>query len=174
MKIVSIFGTQLFSFYFEMETDNELSRLLGLRNNFSYLNEFTETHHHDIPILYSKEDIMFHIREDALEIDRFLMNLSIEKYFNWNLIFKPLNNNEYYVTMLSEQKWRKRFLRLYAIKIDHDCYVITGGAIKFHHHNKDRPHTQNEMNKLSMCRDFLQANGVFDADSFYEFLNETK
>ena len=61
-----------------------------------------------------------------------------------------------------------------AIKIDNNCFVITGGAIKFHHLNKDRPHTQKEMQKINRCRDYLKDNGVFDADSFYEFLNEQK
>ena len=46
------------------------------------------------------------------------------------------------------------------------------GTIKFHHLNKDRPHTQKEMQKMDRCRDYLKDNGVFDADSFYEFLNE--
>jgi hypothetical protein len=40
------------------------------------------------------------------------------------------------------------------------------------YHNKDRPHTQKEMQKMDRCRDYLKDNGVFDADSFYEFLNE--
>ena len=65
-------------------------------------------------------------------------------------------------------------MRLFAIKIDNNCFVITGGAIKFHHLNKDRPHTQKEMQKINRCRDYLKDNGVFDADSFYEFLNEQK
>ena len=28
------------------------------------------------------------------------------------------------------------------------------------------------MKKLDKCRDYLKDNGVFDADSFYEFLKE--
>jgi cell division protein FtsB len=55
---------------------------------------------------------------------------------------------------------------LFAIKIDYHCFVITGGTIKFHHLNKDRPHTQKEMQKMDRCRDYLKDNGVFDADSF--------
>ena len=59
-----------------------------------------------------------------------------------------------------------------ANEIDKNCFVITGGTIKFHHLNKDRIHTQNEMQKIEICRDYLKNNGVFDADSFYEFLKE--
>ena len=31
---------------------------------------------------------------------------------------------------------------------------------------------EKEMQKIDKCRDYLKANGVFEADSFYEFLNE--
>jgi len=30
------------------------------------------------------------------------------------------------------------------------------------------------MLKMDRCRNYLKDNGVFDADSFYEFLNEQK
>ena len=36
----------------------------------------------------------------------------------------------------------------------------------------DRSHTKKEMQKINSCRDYLEDNSVFDADSFYEFLNE--
>ncbi|MCU0328251.1 MAG: hypothetical protein MUE53_04605 [Chitinophagales bacterium] len=83
-----------------------------------------------------------------------------------------MDNQEYHIVELSKQKGRKNYLRIFAIKIDKNCFVITGGAIKFHHLNKDRPHTLREMQKLSRCRDYLKENRVFDADSFYEFINE--
>lgn len=37
---------------------------------------------------------------------------------------------------------------------------------------EDREHTIIELGKLDRFRAFLQENGVFDADSFYEFMNE--
>lgn len=86
--------------------------------------------------------------------------------------FKPLDNQEYHIVELSKQKGRKNYLRLFAIKIDNNCFVITGGTIKFHHLNKDRPHTKKEMQKIDRCRDYLKDNGVFNSASFYEFLNE--
>lgn len=86
--------------------------------------------------------------------------------------FKPLNNQEYNIVELSKQKGKKNYLRLFAIKIDKDCFVITGGTIKFHHLNKDRPHTDLEMKKIDRCREYLKNNNVFDANSFYEFLKE--
>jgi hypothetical protein len=174
MKIVTIFASNLFSFQYDKEMENELTRLLALWNDIHYLNTFIHNHHYDIPRIYSKEDVLNQIQQDAQEIDSILLNLTNDKTYNWSLFFKPLNNYEYYFVSLSGQKWRKRFLRLYAIKIDENCFVITGGTIKLHHLNREREHTQIEMDKLSYCRNFLQSNGVFDADSFFEFLNELK
>jgi len=37
---------------------------------------------------------------------------------------------------------------------------------------EDRNHTNRELIKLNRCKAFLNENGVIDADSFYEFLNE--
>ena len=70
------------------------------------------------------------------------------------------------------QKGRKNYLRIYALRIDKNCFVITGGAIKFTHLMQDRKHTQLELNKIEMCRNYLKENGIIDADSFYEFLNQ--
>lgn len=65
-------------------------------------------------------------------------------------------------------------MRLYAIKIDEDTFVITGGAIKLplQHLMQDRAHTQLELSKLNKAKRYLEENGVNDNDSFYEFLNE--
>lgn len=63
---------------------------------------------------------------------------------------------------------------MYAIKIDDDTFVITGGAIKLplHHLMNDREHTRVELQKLDSAKSYLDENDVFDEDSFFEFLNE--
>ncbi|MDX2279964.1 MAG: hypothetical protein NW218_10275 [Saprospiraceae bacterium] len=73
---------------------------------------------------------------------------------------------------LQKGKIRKDWLRLYAVKIDHDCFVITGGAIKMSQAMQDHPDTNKELGKMRAARIFLRQNGVFDDDSFFEFLSE--
>lgn len=75
---------------------------------------------------------------------------------------------------MSLQKGRRHCLRLYAIKIDDDTFIITGGAIKLplQHLMEDREHTLMELAKLKKAKYYLKENGVFDDESFYEFLNE--
>ena len=71
-----------------------------------------------------------------------------------------------------DKKGRNNYLRIYAIRIDANCFVITGGAIKFHHLNMERKHTALEMKKLEKCRDFLQPHGIWDVNSFFELIND--
>jgi hypothetical protein len=83
-------------------------------------------------------------------------------------IFRPLDNLEFREISLSKQKASKRWLRLYAIKIEANHYVITGGAIKLTHKMQEKEHTQKELVKLEKCRNYLQSQDVFDTDSFNE------
>lgn len=172
MKIICIFADHLFAFHFEVKTYNELRRLLILWNDTSYLHHFVMQNKSDIPQKTTKPTLINQFIENANEIDDTLHEISLDPDRNLEEFFKPLDNQEYQIGILSKQKGRKNYLRLYAIRIDKNCFVITGGTIKFHHLNKDRIHTQNEMQKIEICRDYLKNNGVFDADSFYEFLKE--
>ena len=48
--------------------------------------------------------------------------------------------------------------------------MITGGAIKMSQTMQEHPFTSIELTKLNEARAFLQSNGVFDDDSFYEII----
>lgn len=174
MKIVSIFGHKLFAFRYPTETDNELSRILKEWNDTYYLYNFISNNKGDIPKNKNIAELVNQLIEDANEIDETLIMLSKNKTKKLEAFFKPLDNQEYRIVTLSKQKGRKNYLRIYAIRIDENCFVITGGTIKFQHLNKDRLHTQKEMDKINACRDYLKANKVMDADSFYEFINEVQ
>jgi hypothetical protein len=76
-------------------------------------------------------------------------------------LFKPLNNFEYAIVthQKSKAKVRNGWLRLYAIRLAEDCYVVTGGAIKLTLDMK-RGHLQQELKKLELARQFLRNNGI--------------
>lgn len=172
MKIVRIFADQLFAFQYEGEKLNELLKLLRKWNDTIYLFEFLKQNKADIPKQLSMMKAVNQLIDDANEIDQTLLTISKKPKRKLEEFFKPLDNQEYQIVSLSKQKGRKNYLRLYAIKIDDNCFVITGGAIKFHHLMEDRPHTLKELEKINRCRDFFKNNGIFDSDSFFEFLNE--
>jgi hypothetical protein len=74
--------------------------------------------------------------------------------------------------ILSKRKGRQNLLRIYAIKIDSNCYVITGGAIKITETMQGHQDTLLELTKLEKCKQYLKENDVFDSDSFYELVND--
>lgn len=62
--------------------------------------------------------------------------------------------------------------RVYAIRLEKNVFVITGGAIKLTRTMLERPHTQEQLDRLNACRKFLVDNGVFDSDSFISLTEE--
>lgn len=169
MKIVRIFGEKLFAFHYDNEDENELNRLLGLWSDVGYLYHFLKDNKQDTGSLPNGK-LIEQIITDAEYINDFLEKLSNNENEKLEYFFKPLYNSEYQSRELSLQKGRKSYLRVYALKIDKNCFVITGGAIKFNHLMEDRTHTDNELHKLESAKQFLKEQGVYDSDSFYEFL----
>ena len=64
------------------------------------------------------------------------------------------------------------WLRVYAIRLEKNVFVVTGGAIKLTRTMQERAHTQQELTKLNQCRQYLMDSGVFDADSFISMIEE--
>ncbi|UUV21268.1 hypothetical protein [Paenimyroides aestuarii] len=173
MRIVNIFAYRLFAFHDAGEVDNEYDRLLDLWTDTEYVREFLLANKQDIPKHESIEQYIRYIREDAIAIDEQLITITEEENEKLSYFFQPLHNSEYQVKILSLQKGRQNCLRLYAIKIDDDTFVITGGAIKLplHHLMIERAHTLKELQKIKKAQDYLRANEIIDEDSFFEFLN---
>lgn len=170
MKIVTIFAEKLFAFHYKDEVDNEFDRLMELWTNPQYLKKFAENNG-----IEDVEDYVLDRLSDAERIQDVLDEietdeLPLEQYF------KPLFNKETTIKILSLRKGKLKHnhLRIYAIKIDTDCFVITGGAIKMSQAMQDFPDTQIELDKLKAAQRYLNDNGVFDIDSFFELLSEAK
>ena len=69
---------------------------------------------------------------------------------------------------LDKQKYKEKWLRLYAIMLESGHYIITGGAIKQSQKMLDDTLTQQELNKLEKCLIYLKAQGVTDIVTFSE------
>lgn len=94
-------------------------------------------------------------------------------------LFVPLGEADRVIAELSREKARNwdrthhaSWLRVYAIRLEPNVYIVTGGAIKLTRTMQDRAHTQTELDKLNRCRQFLMAEGVFDKDSFTSLMEE--
>ncbi|MBU2018699.1 MAG: hypothetical protein KJ941_03550 [Bacteroidetes bacterium] len=178
MKIVDIFAEEspnrLYAFVYKKEGStqyhlNEYDRLMDLWTDVNYLRQYGKK--------YKVENVNQFVKnrlQDAENIQDLLEELihtpePLEQYF------QALYNSETGTKILSLQKGkvsRRDGLRIYAVKIDADCFVITGGAIKMSQLMDDHPDTKEELIKIKKAKDYLKANNVFDSESFYEFLIE--
>lgn len=168
MKIVPIFADRLYAFHYEDERDNEYERLMDLWTDVEYLYNFAR--------LNNKADVQAFVADilDQTETLQDFLDILDQNNVPYRRYFSALNPAESKNPDLPLQKGkiRKDWLRLYAVKIDHDCFVITGGAIKMSQAMQDHPDTNKELGKMRAARIFLRQNGVFDDDSFFEFLSE--
>ena len=170
MEIVNIFANKLFAIRYNGELDNEYDRLMELWTSVSYLNDFA--------IKNMVNDISFFVTKklaDAEDIQD-LLDKIVSNNEDLETYFRPLFDKETGYKVLSFQKGKivKNELRFYALKIDDNCFLITGGAIKMTQTMQEHPDTNKELGKLSSVKLYLKTNHVFDGDSFYELLNETK
>ncbi|MEJ5144437.1 hypothetical protein [Sphingobacterium sp. MYb388] len=174
MEIVDIFAERLFAFRYAGEADNEYDRLLDLWGDMEYVYNFLKENKQDIPKHRTISQIAGYIIDDAIEIDKTLIDITETEDKLLSHFFKPLHNLESGARILSLQKGRQFCLRIYAIKIDEDTFVITGGAIKLplQHLMEDKDHTKVELQKLNKAQDYLKEMGIYDRESFFEFLNE--
>ncbi|MCK4923115.1 MAG: hypothetical protein KAS71_18835 [Bacteroidales bacterium] len=176
MKIVPIFGKYLFAFQFAGEPEDEFKRLFNLWADPEYLEEFFEENIADITNGYygtfSIEGAILETYEYAEYLEKELMDLA-EKSESDQLrgleqIFKPLNNTQTLILNLNKSKARNQWLRLYALRVEKDVYILTGGAIKLTLSIQERKHTMDELAKIEQCRRYLLGEGIVDLEGVIE------
>lgn len=165
--------------YEEKDTD-ELSQLFRQWSNLNYLLDFFLANINDLHNFFHIEKVSDAIRdtmEDAQELERLILDFPYTERLDG--LFHPLSlsdNRMHEMTREKARNWNRaqhpRWLRIYAIRIEPNVYIVTGGAIKLTAKMQDREHTQIELNKLNSCRNFLKQNGVFDQNSLMDFLED--
>lgn len=169
MEIISIFDAHLYSIKYAGEEFDELERLFDEWNDVEILRYFFEENRQDLKYFQIQVDeAIIQTRKEAGILRRKFITLCSSKNPDLNSMFANLENYETRTLALAKQKSKRKWLRLYALRIDTNAFVITGGAIKLTLEMKDRPHTAKELDKLEQCRNYLINEGIFDIDSFTE------
>lgn len=155
---------------------DELTSLFEKWNDADYLYRFFKDNIEDLRRYFKIEKISQAIQDtyddsDALEE----LILTFPYTEELDSLFKPLDVTDTKSTELTRQKarnWEREshdsWLRIYAIRLEPNVYVVTGGAIKLTKTMQDKKHTELELYKLNRCKDYLKGNGVFDKDSFID------
>ena len=182
MKIIHIFGPEegpeegegLWTVEYEGESLNAFEQLLSLWQDPEYVYAFCLE---NLPDLQRKfgyaidpETAANALMDEAVELLGLLVRLAKRRSISGILqyVFKPLNNFETNITVLQLSKASSKTktqnnpkLRVYAVRIGQNTYVVTGGAIKLTDRMEDRPHTVRQLQRLKMVRDWLNREGIF-------------
>jgi len=183
MDLIPIFpeeSPRIFAVCYDNQPVDEFERLFDLWNDSEYLEAFFHKNYNDLCSGFNRcqsvEEAVKRTLEDASRFEEHLLELAEngdqDPSQALQALFEPLNNFEFRLINLQKSKgkyWRSPWLRLYAIRIDANLFVITGGAIKLTHKMSDREHTRIELEKLEKAKNYLLETGLIDKESF-EFL----
>ncbi|GIV36547.1 MAG: hypothetical protein KatS3mg032_0926 [Cyclobacteriaceae bacterium] len=166
MEIIPIFAPHLTAFRFG-KTD-EFHQLFANWNDAEYLFEFFKRHEKDLQSDYygsiTVAEAVRRTRRYALQFENCIEKLSS----NLDNVFTPLRELE--GSHLPRSKARENWLRIYAIKVEANIYVVTGGGIKLTRTMNESPHLKVELNKLQRGRAFLKEHGISDIDGLAELI----
>lgn len=184
MEIVRIFAIEnecLYSVQWDTETQNEWRRLFNCWNDVEYLFDFFEKHKRDLQKKYghemSTEDAVTLVMDEAREIEQSILeaarNGSTDFRKSLQTWFKPLDDTSAAIVEFSMEKTRLRkkspMLRIYAVRLAANVYVVSGGAIKLTNKMNEAIHLEQERTKLEMTKEYLR-NISPDADGVFEEL----
>ena len=159
---------------------NELALLFDSWNDIGFLMDFFMENLDDLKQFFHIQrisDAIDDTMDDAEELQRLILDIPYTE--NLDELFTPLGSADLTNRELTREKARNwdridhaSWLRVYAVRLEKNVFVVTGGAIKLTRSMQERPHTQEQLEKLNSCRQFLLDNGVFDADSFISLIEE--
>jgi hypothetical protein len=174
MKIVPIFVEDQkeegrWSIQLTNQLANEFDRFFDLLHDIEWRYNFFEKNYEDLTSGFFRNitigEAVLRTLEEIDEMEDALYEYAGQGFANYGNslqhLFKPLNNFEYSITAHQKSKARikKGWLRLYAIRLAENCYLVSGGAIKLTQDMK-REHLKIELKKLEQAKIFLKNNGI--------------
>ena len=172
----------LWAVRYDGEADNSLRMVFSQWNDPEWLWDFFTENMADLESYFKITDVdqaIYDTMDDSDELECLILDISPDA--DLDKLFRPLENSRTAEMMLGKEKarlWQRAehapWLRLYAIKLEPGCYIITGGAIKLTRTMQEREHTLKELCKMEQVRNLLIEQGAIDADGFEDYLTETK
>lgn len=181
MEIDAIFAivkNKLLSVQFESKDCDEFTLAFRNWNNTEYLEEFFENNKKDLQSGFygtiTIEEAIFKTIEEAEYFEHTVRKIAkIGTFENGDslqdLVFNQLHKNDQNFTLQESKAYGtndKSWLRLYAVRISPDCFVVSGSAIKLTETMNERNHTAIELDKLKITAAYLKENGLLEQDDF--------
>ena len=170
----------LWAVRYDGTNDNALQLLFQQWSNPEWLVDFFLANMSDLTSYFKITDInqaIYDTIDDSIRMQCLILDISPDA--DLDKIFRPLENSRTNEMLLGKEKAKIKnrsqhasWLRIYAIKLEPGCYIITGGAIKLTRTMEEREHTLAELKKMEAVRNFLLNGGVIDADGLIEYMSE--
>ncbi len=167
MKIIDTFAIveeHLYSVQYDNQEVDEWQRLFNLwLKDTDYLRSFFEEHKDDLFYGHYKgitiDEAILKTQKEAKKMKQNILNYAKEcgqglDTFSLNTLFKPLDNKDFSNSSYERDKSKRSWLRIYAIRVESNLFVVSGGTIKLTK-KMDRPHLEKELEKLELTRNFL-------------------
>ena len=189
MEILPIFAKDpkifdgLYTIKFEDQEQDEFERIMDLWNDTHYLTNFCLLNFDSQLLKFFKiahvDEFVERIENEAYDLEDLLQEYALggsSSYgtnLNLQMLFRPLNNGNYKITELelSKLKLEKKrpLLRIYAIRLGENAYVITGGAIKLTQTMDEHIETKEELEKINTIKQHLYNQGIKTNDDFITY-----
>lgn len=181
MEIVDIFvvvNDALASVQYDSYKIHEFDRVFEFLNDPEQLFGFFEENQIDLQngfyVNISIKDALKRTRKEAQELEDKILELAESgiKHSNDSLstLFEPLSANEINYQGLERDKAyglsKKSWIRIYAIRVDLNKFVISGGTIKLTKKMQGRQHTELELEKLDKTKKYLEEAEI-EIDDFF-------
>lgn len=170
---------RLWAVHYDGMVDNILYHTFQNWVDYNWLLSFFLENSGDLQAFFhitNLDQAVFDTISDAVRLQGVILDLSPE--VDLNTVFRPLENSRSSEMTLGKEKAKgyrqsnhASWLRLYAIKIDDDSFLITGGAIKLTRTMQEREHTVLELRRLELVRNHLIEIGVVDIQGIKDYNN---
>ena len=156
----------LYSIQYDQTNLNEYKRILNYWRDQDALLAFFSNNMHDLENGFRDnmtiDEAVTTTQEEASIFEETLFACNNSSQYELQHIFQPLYNSEYRLSSLQKSKGKipRSWLRIYALRLDSNCFIITGGAIKLTL-NMRPAHLQVELRKLERAKRFLQSNDIY-------------
>lgn len=180
MQIVHIFGNKegfqagegLWAVRYEPKSGHAFHEVFGRFEDPEWMFKFCMQNLEDLQIKFGRlitvEEAALELMMEAQALKGKIVALARgwEKGKNLQHVFQPLNNTESNLQELQLSKGSIKStinnpkLRIYAVRLDANTYVVTGGAIKLTNLMEDRPHTHEELKKMRRVKSWLKDQGI--------------
>lgn len=171
VKFVDINGEKIWSVIYDGETVDVLTQLFRNWNDLDFLEAFFKNNREDLASYFKITDIdlaIYDTLEDANELRCMILDISPDA--DIDKLFRHLENSRIAEMLLGREKAKDRrsahdsWLRIYALRLGSNTYLVTGGAIKLTRTMEEREHTLNELKRMEQVRNYLIEQGAVDLE----------